>query len=148
MFVTYNKKQLNDFFSRPFCQTSNQFLEAPLSATDKHKSLKQSPVETEKLRLNIFEINQTKDPLSSFLQIIFGADTSLVVDGRRLYTMNARHDKNIEQTIIEIDNYYNLWADHKRSDFEKITFDKKDEGFLPFEILIYFDGRVFKLKED
>ena len=114
---------------------------------NKLKFLKQRPVEKEKLRLNIYEFNQTKDPLSSFLQIIFGADTSLVVDGRRIYTMNAKHNKNIEQTIIEITNYSNLWTDHKRSDFEKITFNKKEGVFLPSEIFIYFDGRVFKLKE-
>jgi len=113
---------------------------------NKLKSLEQNPIEKEKLRLNIFTINQTKDPLSSFLQIIFGEDTSLVVDGRRIYTMNARYNKNIEQTIIELNNYSNLWADHKRSDFEKITY-KIDGDFLPSKILIYFDGRVFKLKE-
>ena len=61
--------------------------------------------------------------------------------------MNAKHNKNIEQTIIEITNYSNLWTDHKRSDFEKITFNKKEGVFLPSEIFIYFDGRVFKLKE-
>lgn len=113
---------------------------------NKVSSLEQSPVEKEILRINIFEINQTKDPLSSFLQIIFGENTSLVVDGRRIYTMIAKYNKNIKETIIELDDYSNLWADHKRSDFEKISFQKNND-FLPSKILIYFDGRVFKLKE-
>ena len=113
---------------------------------NKVSSLEQSPVEKEILRINIFEINQTKDPLSSFLQIIFGENTSLVVDGRRIYTMIAKYNKNIKETIIELDDYSNLWADHKRSDFEKISFQKNNDS-LPSKILIYFDGRVFKLKE-
>lgn len=112
----------------------------------KLESLKQKPIEAERLRLNIFEFNNARDPLSSFLQIIFGENTSQVIDGRRLYTMNAEHNKETKETVIKLNNYSNLWADHKRSDFEKITY-KKNGGDLPSKILIYFNGRVFKLKE-
>ena len=113
----------------------------------KLKKLEQNPIEKERLRLNIYKINQTKDPLSSFLQIIFGSNSSQVVDGRRTYTMNAIYDENTKNTLVELTDYSNLWADHKESDFEKLTFRKNNKNVLPSQILIYFDGRVFKLKE-
>jgi hypothetical protein len=113
---------------------------------NKLQSLEQSPVEKEDLRLNIYMINNVKDPLSSFLDIIFGSHTSLVVDGRRLYTMNAVYDEKLKQTIVDLTNYSNLWTDHKRSDFEKITFEKNNMSFLPSKMFIYFDGMIFKLK--
>ena len=49
-------------------------------------SLNQTPYEKEKLRIDVFNIKQTKDPLSSFLEIIMGETSSLVIDGRRTYT--------------------------------------------------------------
>ncbi len=109
-------------------------------------SLVQTPYEKEKLRINVFNIKQTKDPLSSFLEIIMGETKSLVVDGRRIYTMNTKFYKKNNKTVINISDYYNLWADHKRSKFEKISFEKKDEALLPVKINIHFDGRVFKLE--
>jgi len=110
-------------------------------------SLKQEPVEKEFLRLDIFGIKKTSDPLSSFLQIVMGANSSLVVDGRRLYTMNSVYNKEINRTKIQLLNYSNLWADHKRSKFEKIAYEKKDGDLFPTKIYIYFDGRVFRLEE-
>lgn len=114
---------------------------------DKLISLEQKPVEEERLRLDVFNISQINDPLSSFLQILLGEKSSLVVDGRRIYTMNAIFNNKNNQTVVEIANYSNLWADHKRSDFEKITFEK-NKGFFPFKINIHFDGRVFKLEKN
>ena len=111
-------------------------------------SLNQTPYEKEKLRIDIFNIKQTKDPLSSFLEIIMGKTNSLVVDGRRTYTMSAKFDKKENKTVINISDYSNLWADHKRSKFEQISFEKKDEALLPIKINIHFDGRVFKLEEN
>jgi len=111
-------------------------------------SLNQTPYEKEKLRVDIFNIKQTKDPLSSFLKIIMGETSSLVVDGRRIYTMNAEFNKEENKTVINISNYSNLWADHKRSKFEQISFEKKDGVLLPIKINIHFDGRVFKLEEN
>jgi len=110
-------------------------------------SLNQTPYEKEKLRIDVFSIKQTKDPLSSFLQIIMGETSSLVVDGRRTYTMNAKFNKKENKTVINISNYSNLWADHKRSKFEKIIFEKKDGAMLPIKIIIHFDKRVFKLEQ-
>jgi len=111
-------------------------------------SLNQTPYEKEKLRINVFNIKQTKDPLSSFLEIIMGKTSSLVVDGRRTYTMSAKFDKKENKTVINISDYSNLWADHKRSKFEQISFEKKDEILLPIKINIHFDGRVFRLEEN
>ena len=109
-------------------------------------SLNQTPYEKEKLRVDVFDIKQTKDPLSSFLEIIMGEASSLVVDGRRIYTMNAEFNEEEIKTVINISNYSNLWADHKRSKFEQISFEKKDGVLLPIKINIHFDGRVFKLE--
>ena len=111
-------------------------------------SLNQTPYEKEKLRIDVFNIKKTKDPLSSFLEIIMGKTSSLVVDGRRTYTMSAKFDKKENKTVINISDYSNLWADHKRSKFEQISFEKKDEILLPIKINIHFDGRVFRLEEN
>ena len=111
-------------------------------------SLNQTPHEKEKLRVGVFNIKQTKDPLSSFLEIIMGEASSLVVDGRRIYTMNAEFNKKENKTIINISDYSNLWADHKRSKFEQISFEKKDGVLLPIKINIHFDGRIFKLEQN
>jgi len=111
-------------------------------------SLDQTPYEKEKLRIDVYNIKKTKDPLSSFLEIIMGKTSSLVVDGRRAYNMSAKFDKKENKTVINISDYSNLWADHKRSKFEQISFEKKDEALLPIKINIHFDGRVFKLEEN
>ena len=111
-------------------------------------SLNQTPNEKEKLRINVFNIKQPKDPLSSFLEIIMGESSALVVDGRRTYTMNAWSNKKENKTVISISDYYNLWTDHKRSKFEKISFEKKEGALLPTKINIHFDGRVFKLEQN
>ena len=115
---------------------------------NKLSSLNQTPYEEEKLRVDVFNIKETKDPLSSFLEIIMGEAASLVVDGRRIYTMNAEFNKEENKTVINISDYSNLWADHKRSKFEQISFEKKDGVLLPIKIIIHFDGRVFKLEEN
>ena len=111
-------------------------------------SLNQTPYEKEKLRIDVFKIKKTKDPLSSFLEIIMGETRSLIVDGRRKYTMNAKFNKKENKTVINISDYTNLWADHKRSKFEQISFEKKEGTLLPTKIDIYFDGRVFKLEQN
>ena len=111
-------------------------------------ALSQEPTEQEKLRLNVYDVENTNDPLTSFLKIIMGKQNTLVVDGRRLYNMEAQHSDKTKQTTIEISNYYNLWADHKRNKFEKIIFEKQNGETLPTKMYIYFDGRVFRLEEN
>ena len=114
---------------------------------NKLETLKQSPVEKETIRLNIFDIHQTDDPLTSFIKIMMGEKSTLVVDGRRYYRMKATPNHNKNQTTVEVLNYFNLWADHKRNKFEKIIFEKKTKGLLPSKMFIHFDGRVFRLEE-
>ena len=97
---------------------------------DKLISIKQSPVEKERLRLDVYSDNKNKDPLTSFLEIIMGETKSLVIDGRRVYKMGTVLGNKPNQIIIEISNYFNLWADHKRNKFEKIIFSKNN--FLKF----------------
>ena len=109
-------------------------------------SLEQKPTEKEHLRLNVFNVSGTKDPLSSFLQIILGQNESLVLDGRRIYKMNAVYSNEKNSTSINITDYINLWADHKKNKFEKMVFKKNEDSLLPTEIEIHFDGRVFRLK--
>ena len=75
-------------------------------------SIKQSPLEKEVLRINAFNLNGVNDPLSSFLQILMGSKSAVVVDGRRTYTMEVIED--FEIISIKLINYSNLWADHKR----------------------------------
>ena len=113
---------------------------------NKLELLEQKPTETEVLRIDIFNIKKIKDPLTSFLEIIIGAKKSLVLDGRRLYTMNANYTDGGKKTVIDITKYTNLWADHKKNKFEKITFEKENFEFLPSKILIYFDKRIFRLE--
>ena len=77
-----------------------------------------------------------------------GETSSLVIDGRRTYTMNAKFNEKENKTVINISDYFNLWADHKRSKFEQISFEKKEGILLPIKIIIHFDGRVFKLEKN
>ena len=109
-------------------------------------SLVQTPNEKEHIRINIFDIKNTKDPLTSFLQIIIGGKGSQVVDGRRLYNMSVLKNDNNNRKIIGIINYFNLWADHKKNKFEKIIFEDLGENILPSKIDIYFDNKTFKLE--
>ena len=109
-------------------------------------SLNQIPYEKEKLRVEVYNIKQTKDPLSAFLEIIMGETRSSVVDGRRTYTMSAKVNKKENETVINIYDYSNLWADHKRNKFKKIIFKKEDGVLLPIKIVIHFNGKVFKLE--
>jgi len=115
---------------------------------NKLSSLKQTPYEKEKLRIDVFNIKESKDPLSSFLEIIMGETNSLVIDGRRMYTMSSNFNKKDNVTVVKISNYHNLWADHKRSKFEQINFKRKKGDLFPSNIDIYFDKKVFKLEQN
>ena len=145
-------KNKNDLFSRKythFWQTKKNIKKMELGfEKNKLVALSQEPTEQEKLRLNVYDVENTNDPLTSFLKIIMGKQNTLVVDGRRLYNMEAQHSEKTKQTTIEISNYYNLWAEHKRNKFEKIIFEKQNSEVLPFKMYIYFDGKVFRLEEN
>ena len=76
--------------------------------------------------------------------ILNGENAAKTIDGRRIYTFkqNESEDGNI---ILKIENYTNIWADHKRNDLKKIEFFIEDD-FLPYEIFIHFKERVFRLE--
>jgi len=145
-------KNKNELFSTKythFWQTKKNTKEMELVfKKNKVIALIQEPIEQEKLRLDVYDVENTNDPLTSFLKIIMGKKNTLVVDGRRLYNMESQHSEKTKQTTIKISNYYNLWADHKRNKFEKIVFEKQNGEILPFKMYIYFDGRVFRLEEN
>ena len=143
-----NKKGLIPKKYKHFWQTKKTIKNMELGfGENKLISLKQKPTEEETIRLNVFDVQYTNDPLTAFQKIMMGEKSALVVDGRRLYTMMARPDEN-NKTTIEIVNYYNLWADHKRNKFEKIIFEKTITEILPHKMFIYFDGKIFKLEQN
>ena len=106
--------------------------------------LKQEPIEEEIARVNLENLYLYFDPITSFINILNGEDEAKTIDGRRIYRLkkNEGEDGNI---ILKIEDYTNIWADHKRNDLKKIEFFIEDE-FLPYEILIHFKERVFKLE--
>ena len=106
--------------------------------------LKQEPIEEEIARVKLENLYLYFDPITSFINILNGKDEAKTIDGRRIYRLkkNEGEDGNI---ILKIEDYINIWADHKRNDLKKIEFFIEDD-FLPYEILIHFKERVFKLE--
>ena len=106
--------------------------------------LKQDPIEEEKARVNLEDLYLYFDPITSFINILNGENEAKTIDGRRIYRLkkNEGEDGNI---ILKIEDYVNIWADHKRNDLKKIEFLIEDD-LLPYEILIHFKKRVFKLE--
>ena len=141
----------NEFFSKKYMhtwQTKKKIKKMELSFNkNKLVTLNQEPVEQEKMRLNVYDIENVNDPLTSFLKIIMGKKNTLVVDGRRVYNMEAQYIEKTKQTTVEVTNYSNLWTDHKRNKFEKIIFEKNNDEILPFKMNIYLNDRVFRIEE-
>ncbi len=106
--------------------------------------LKQEPIEEERARVNLEDLYLYFDPITSFINILNGENEAKTIDGRRIYRLkkNEGEDGNI---ILKIEDYVNIWADHKRNDLKKIEFFIED-GLLPYEILIHFKERVFRLE--
>ncbi|MDC3187026.1 DUF3108 domain-containing protein [Pelagibacteraceae bacterium] len=106
--------------------------------------LKQEPIEEERARVNLEDLYLYFDPITSFINILNGENEAKTIDGRRIYRLkkNEGEDGNI---ILKIEDYVNIWADHKRNDLKKIEFFIEDD-LLPYEILIHFKERVFRLE--
>ena len=92
------------------------------------------------------------DPLSSFLNILYNGKSKLnTIDGRRLYKMNAEkklYKNNVLSTIITINNYTNIWADHDRNDLnyiEIIRLSSKKSNIFPYKIKIKHKSLVYDL---
>ena len=118
------------------------------------KKLKIVPKEKELPRIDYIGLNDYLDPLSSILNILIGSESSKVIDGRRVYSMvkttkKSGNKKNSKR--LEIKDYTNIWADHKRNDLEYIEiFQEKTGGsfMMPHQIKIKFDGVVFVLTKN
>ena len=61
------------------------------------------------------------------------------------FTHLNKNDVEDGKIILKIEDYVNIWADHKRNDLKKIEFFIEND-FLPYEIHIHFKERVFKLE--
>ena len=129
---------------KQFWTTKKKTKVVKMSFDDYLIDLTQEPVEKELARVNLEDLYLHFDPITSFINILNGASEAKTVDGRRIYRLkkNEGEDGNI---ILKIEDYVNIWADHKRNDLKKIEFLVKDD-LLPYEILIHFKKRVFKLE--
>ena len=110
------------------------------------------PHEKERARVEYAEIKNHFDPLSSFLNILTGKEKSKTIDGRRIYSMVVKkHDgyENRGTKKILIEDYMNIWADHKRNNLEYIEIKQEySEGTfsMPEVIKIKFKGILYKLR--
>ncbi len=136
IFKTQNYKQ--------FWKTKKKTKIVKMSFDDYLIELKQEPIEEEIARVILEDLYLYFDPITSFINILNGEDEVNTIDGRRIYRLkkNEGEDGNI---ILKIENYTNIWADHKRNDLKKIEFFIEDD-FLPYEIFIHFKERVFRLE--
>ena len=113
--------------------------------------MKIHPKETESARIDFFEFEDHLDPLSSFVSILMNNNKSKTIDGRRVYTMSVEEQKTEGEHIlkkIKIENYTNIWADHKRNDLKFIEYKTKQNGAfqLPFSLKIKYKNLSFNLK--
>ena len=127
-----------------FWKTNKKTKIIKMSFDDYLIELKQEPLEKEMARINLNELYLYFDPITSFINILNGENEAKTIDGRRVYTLK-KNDDNGEKIVLKIEDYINIWADHKKNDLEKIEFFIED-GLLPYEIFIHFKDRVFKLE--
>ncbi len=136
IFKTQNYKQ--------FWKTKKKTKIVKMSFDDNLIELKQEPIEEEIARVDLENLYLYFDPITSFINILNGEDEAKIIDGRRIYRLKKNEGEN-GNIILKIENYINIWADHKRNDLKKIEFFIEND-FLPYEILIHFKERVFKLE--
>jgi len=107
------------------------------------------PKEEEFARVDFVEIKNFVDPLSSFIKILLGHKTSKTIDGRRIYSMVVDYDEENKKKIkIFIDDYVNIWTDHKRKNLKFIEIIKSHGGndfVLPKKIKIKLNKGSFVL---
>tara|TARA_Y100001970_G_C14198621_1_gene839693 strand:+ start:408 stop:1067 length:660 start_codon:yes stop_codon:yes gene_type:complete len=105
--------------------------------------LKIKPEEKELPRIAFKNYEDYKDPLTSFINILLNDKKSKTIDGRRMYVMNPL--KKNSTTKILIEDYRNIWADHKRNDLEYLEIFRNKNEPLPKKLNIKFKGSVFSL---
>ena len=152
-YLSFGKVENNLFVPEYYTHewvTKNKTKEMVILFSDnKIVSTAQNPAEKELPRVNLFNLKNYSDPLTSFINIFYNKDSSKTVDGRRVYKMTAEQNLEKPKAItITIKDYKNIYADHKRNDLEKIIFSKQSGSILPDSILIYFKGSVFKVYEN
>ena len=108
--------------------------------------LKIKPVEKELPRVVFKDREVYNDPLTSFINILLNDKQSKTIDGRRMYLMNPLKKNNSTKVIIE--DYLNIWADHKRNDLEYLEIFKTKNNLLPKKLNIKFKGSVFSLTKN
>ena len=129
---------------KQFWKTKKKTKIVKMSFDDYLIELKQEPIEEEIARINLEDLYLYFDPITSFINILHGENEAKTIDGRRIYRLKKNEGEN-GNIILKIENYINIWADHKRNDLKKIEFVVEDD-FLPYEILIHFKERVFRLE--
>ena len=143
--IENNKYKTQEY--KQYWKTKKKTKIVEISFNDYLEKLYQNPEEKEFPRIDVYSLFQYFDPITSFLNILNGGDKINVIDGRRVYTMKRVFPNEKKNITLEIKNYNNIWADHKRNDLKKIEFFMKNEFFLPEKIYIYFKNRLFKLKK-
>ena len=136
IFKTQNYKQ--------FWKTKKKTKIVKMSFDDYLIELKQEPIEEERARVNLEDLYLYFDPITSFINILNGENEAKTIDGRRIYRLKKNEGEN-GNIILKIEDYVNIWADHKRNDLKKIEFFIEGD-LLPYEILIHFKERIFKLE--
>ena len=129
---------------RQFWKTKKKTKIVKMSFDDYLIELKQEPREDEIARVNLEGLYLYFDPITSFINILNGENEAKTIDGRRIYRLKKNEGEN-GNIILKIEDYINIWADHNRNDLKKIEFFIEDD-FLPYEILIHFKERVFRLE--
>ena len=109
--------------------------------------LVQKPIESEYSRVDLESLFDYFDPITSFINILNGSNEVKTIDGRRIYVMKKSILRDTKKIILQINDYKNIWADHKRNDLKSLEFLLDEENFLPSQINIHFKERVFKLKK-
>ena len=136
IFKTQNYKQ--------FWKTKKKTKIVKMSFDDYLIELKQEPIEEEIARVDLEDLYLYFDPITSFINILNGKDEATTIDGRRIYRLKKDGVED-GKILLKIEDYINIWADHKRNDLKKIEFFTEDD-LLPYKIIIHFKERVFKLE--
>ncbi len=107
------------------------------------------PKETVEPKIKYLDLNELNDPISSFINIVFGKkNNNSTIDGRRVYKMLVKNEGGTLEKYIVIADFVNIWKDHARNDLEYIYFEmpSKNNGLsFPNKIKIKNKGVVFKL---
>lgn len=139
----------NYLFPKEYSQTwKTRKKEKIVKITYKNKKIEKiflSPAEKEAPKIKYKSLKNYNDPLTSFLNILFNNGPAYTVDGRRAYLLKpTQKEKSIK---IFIEEYSNIWADHKRNDLEFIEIFVEKDNYLPKNIKIMFKGSVFLLSK-